>query len=559
MESRFNCPSFDIYSKRISFFYNNHEKIGSFSGFFLTFTFIIISLVLFIYQIARTMQRKELVVYDSTMYGTEMPSIDINSDQFYFAFGLEEPSTSNRFIDDRIYIPKIVYVDKVKINDELVTANQITLEYEKCNVEKFGENYQHLFLPHELDNSYCLKDTNLNLTLAGGYKYERFSYIRIRIYPCVNTTENNYSCRPQEVIDQYLSSGYFSIIMKDIGLNPLNYSSPILPTLQDLYTTIDKRIYKNYILNFRVTEISTDTGLISEDVKKNKYLQYFKELQTFTFRDEEDYYSGKSVILVQFKLDDTILIQRRIYTKIAEIFSRIGGYMQLINTVFILLSSIINKIHSSLKIINSIFKFNIKANKMILKFHPINELNTIIKSRSSNYLVFSSKNSIENIKQLEYFNKSKNELMSRENDYSHVSSIFNISENKKMNINEHHRIGKNVNHVNVIPFENEKINTKNSLTSDKKQKMESMISNNKESLKKNDIYMENREIYNIKDFNERIDLNVFYYILCNRSRRKNNLLELYNLGNNYYRKKMDIVHVFTLLSIIEKILSKNNY
>ena len=559
MESRFKCPSFDIYSKRISFFYNNHEKIGSFSGFFLTFTFIIISLVLFIYQIARTMQRKELVVYDSTMYGTEMPSIDINSDQFYFAFGLEEPSTSNRFIDDRIYIPKIVYVDKVKINDELVTANQITLEYEKCNVEKFGENYQHLFLPHELDNSYCLKDTNLNLTLAGGYKYERFSYIRIRIYPCVNTTENNYSCRPQEVIDQYLSSGYFSIIMKDIGLNPLNYSSPILPTLQDLYTTIDKRIYKNYILNFRVTEISTDTGLISEDVKKNKYLQYFKELQTFTFRDEEDYYSGKSVILVQFKLDDTILIQRRIYTKIAEIFSRIGGYMQLINTVFILLSSIINKIHSSLKIINSIFKFNIKANKMILKFHPINELNTIIKSRSSNYLVFSSKNSIENIKQLEYFNKSKNELMSRENDYSHVSSIFNISENKKMNINEHHRIGKNVNHVNVIPFENEKINTKNSLTSDKKQKMESMISNNKESFKKNDIYMENREIYNIKDFNERIDLNVFYYILCNRSIRKNNLLELYNLGNNYYRKKMDIVHVFTLLSIIEKILSKNNY
>lgn len=561
MVSRFNCPSFDIYSKRISFFFNNHEKIGSFSGYFLTLTFIIISIVLFAYQIAQTIQRNELVVYDSTMYGNEMPSIDINSDNFYFAFGLEEPSTSNRFIDDRIYIPKIVYVDKIKINDELVTTNQITLDYEKCKVEKFGENYQHLFLPHELDNSYCLKDTNLNLTLAGGYKYERFSYIRLRIYPCVNTSENNFSCKPQEIIDQYLSSGYFSIIVKDIGLNPLNYSSPVLPTLQDLYTTIDKRIYKNYILNFRVTEISTDIGLVTKDIRKYKYLQYFKELQTFTFRDEEEYYSGKSVILVQFKLDDTILIQRRIYTKISEIFSRIGGYMQLINTVFILLSSVINKINSSLKIINSIFKFNIKGNKMILRFHPINELNTIIKSRSSNYLIFSSKNSIENIKPLEYFNKSKNDLISRENDYSHVSSFFNISENKKMSINEHHKHNKNSNQINIIPFENEKINTKNSnsITSDKRQKLEGMIFNNKESLKKNENYREKKEIYNIRDFNERIDLNVFYYILCNRSRRKNNLLELYNLGNNYYRKKLDIVHVFTLLSIMEKILSKHNF
>jgi hypothetical protein len=218
------------------------------------------------------------------------------------------------------------------------------------------------------------------------------------------------------------------------------------------------------------------------------------------------------------------------------------------------------KIHSSLIIINSIFKFNIKRNKMILRFHPINELNTIIKSRSSNYLVFSSKNSIENIKQLEYFNKSKNDLISRENDYSHVSSFFNISENKKMSINEHYKHNKNSNQINIIPFENEKINTKNSNSiTDKKQKLESMIFNNKESLKKNDNYREKKDIYNIRDFNERIDLNVFYYILCNRCRRKNNLLELYNLGNNYYRKKMDIVHVFTLLSIIDKIVSKHNF
>ena len=165
----------------------------------------------------------------------------------------------NRFIDDSIYIPKIVFVDKIKINDELVTSYQENLDFERCNVNNFGEDYQRLFLENELNNSYCLK--NFNLTLAGGYKYERFSYIRIRIYPCVNSTENNNSCKPQEEIDRLMSSSYFSIILKDIGLNPSDYSNPVIPTLQDIYTTIDKRIYKNYILNFGITEIKTDKGL----------------------------------------------------------------------------------------------------------------------------------------------------------------------------------------------------------------------------------------------------------------------------------------------------------
>ena len=194
-------------------------------------------------------------------------------------------------------------------------------------MEKFGENYQHLFIKDELNNSYCLKDLNLNVTLAGEYKYERMTYIRIRIYPCVNSTENNNSCKSQEEIDNYMSSGYFSIILKDFGLNPSNFSFPVVPTLQDLYTTIDKKIMKNYILNFGITEIQTDKGIVNENIKVKKYLQYRKELQTFTFRDEQDYYSGKSVILVQLKLDDTIHVQKRSYTKISDVFSRIGGYI----------------------------------------------------------------------------------------------------------------------------------------------------------------------------------------------------------------------------------------
>ena len=550
MKWKYHFQNIDMYSKKIGFFYHGHEKISSFFGLFLTLAYIFVSFTLFIYEIIKSIQREELRVYDSTMHGTELPSIDINSDKFYFAFGLEDPSTSSRFIDDGIYIPRIVFVDKVKVNDELVTAKQITLEYEKCQVEKFGENYQSLFIKHELDNSYCLKDTNFNLTLAGGYKYDRMTYIRIRIYPCVNSTENNNSCKPQEVIDRYLSSGFFSIILKDFGLNPLNYSVPILPTLQDLYTTIDKSMMRNYILNFRVTQINTDIGIIKEDIKKEKYLQYFKELQTFTLRNEKDYYNGKSVILVQMKLDDTILIQTRHYTKISAIFSRIGGYMQLMNTAFLLLSTIINKLHSNFKVINSIFKYSLKENKIILKFFPLKEFTTLNSKNNNNCLIISS-NNFKNEK-LE-LDRNKNNLMN-----SNLSSFLNISEYKN---NPDIKSKKTVFRNNsFVPNENSKINSANSINSNLKQKCENIINIKKDNIQIN--YFDNRIklSYTPKDY---ISLNIFDYIFCKKNEKMSKLIKLYNLSKIYYRKKMDIVHIFTLLCILEenfsKIINQNIY
>ena len=348
MESKLNYYlNFDIYASSPHFYFNNHDKLNTCFGTLLTIIYIIVSLTLFIVHLVEIFNHSNLKVHDSIIYGQEMPNIDLNSSSLYFAFGIEDPNTMNRFIDDSIYIPKIVFVDKIKINDELVTSYQENLDFERCNVNNFGEDYQRLFLENELNNSYCLK--NFNLTLAGGYKYERFSYIRIRIYPCVNSTENNNSCKPQEEIDRLMSSSYFSIILKDIGLNPSDYSNPVIPTLQDIYTTIDKRIYKNYILNFGITEIKTDKGLFDSREEVKKFLQFRKESETFTFRNEEEYYKGKSVIIVQLKLEDNINVQTRSYTKLPELFSTIGGYMQLMNTAFILLSLLANKFHLELK------------------------------------------------------------------------------------------------------------------------------------------------------------------------------------------------------------------
>ena len=561
MENKLNYYiNFDIYARSPNFYFKKHDKINTCFGTLLTLVYIIVSLTLFIYQSIITIQRKNFKVYDSTIYGQEMPFIDLNSNMLYFAFGLEDPQTMSRFIDDSIYVPKIVFVDKSKINDELVTVYQQNLEFEKCNVINFGENYQHLFLEDELNNSYCLKKFDQNLTLAGGYKYERFSYIRIRIYPCVNSTENNFSCKSQEEIDRFMSSGYFSIILKDIGLNPSNYSIPVLPTLQDLYTTIDKRIYKNYILNLGVTEIHTDIGLFQESIKKQKYLQFRKGMETFTFRDEEEYYRGKSVIIAQLKLDDNINVQTRSYIKIPEIFSSIGGYMQLMNTAFILLSIIINKFDLELKILNSIFKFNLKKKKIILK---LNKLNDFEDSHSANLPspVINFKKMTNIIHHLDLLdNRSKNSLI-KESEMNNIS-LLKLSENKNEleNKNKNTIVKRVKRKSNALSVDNSKIELSKDKMSKKKDKNVNEF--NKENgtinlinVKKNNIFKE----FSYKDFNDTIELNMFDYCCCYvvpKDRYK--IIKLYNIANSFYRKKLDIVNVFNLLLLIEKKLLKKN-
>jgi hypothetical protein len=338
-----------------------------------------------------------------------------------------------------------------------------------------------------------------------------------------------------------MSSGYFSIVLKDFGLNPSNYSFPVVPTLQDLYTTIDKSLYKNYILNFGITEIHTDSGLINDNINVVKYLQFRKSFENFSFRNIEDYHKGKSVILVQLRLEDTLFIQNRTYTKISEIFSRIGGYMQLMNTIFLLITTIINKIDSEIKIINSIFNFNLKDNKMILKLTTFKDFHSpgVLKINDKTTL-FSSKKSINDLKYQEMDNRSKNNLIfkkSENNNNISLLNISNISDNKKAS--ESQCVVKIDNTKNIIYFENiNKTAEKSSIC--KNQNIEEYISY---SDKKGTI-----------DLNEQFNLNLISYFCRRGNAKKSRLIKLYNKGNLFYREKMDIVRVFTLQLILEDLI-----
>ena len=82
---------------------------------------------------------------------------------------------------------------------------------------------------------------------------------------------------------------------------------------------------------------------------------------------------------------------------------------------------------------------------------------------------------------------------------------------------------------------------------------------NRESLPNIDFFVSNKESNNnLQKFNDKVNLNLFDYFFRRKNKNKERHIELYNLGINFYKKRMDLIHVFTLLLITERILLKRN-
>ena len=565
-----NIFDFDFYSRRISFFYNKRDTIGTVFGLILTFLYVTITLILFFFYFIKTIRRTEVTSHESTVYSHGYPSININPNLFYVAFGLEHPVSLIRYIDERIYYPEVSFIIQEKENGIFITKKIIKLDIERCDQNKFGENYQNQFTAGELNNSYCLK--YFNLTLYGGSNYDQSSFIQIKAYPCVNTSLNKNHCRPQNIIDFYLTSGYFSLIVKDIGLNPLNYTFPVIPILQNLKTNVDKSLCREALIYLGITEVKTDIGLFNNIIKSENYLQYRNYLQSFYFISETEYHQGKEIFSAQIKLEEYIRVQNREYTKMSEVFSITGGYMQLISTIFALVRLFTKNITIEKKIINKLFNFNLKQKKLLLDIHYKKKLNYNIHFENGDIQYFiplearkslklykkkiiqqdnckSNKSSIRRYYSPNPRNTKKNKLFIKSNNSNNKESLIknkviksNSEKNRINQINNPNSIERNFfNHSKMFMLlKNENFNNSNIFRIFGKN-----IPNNNN---------DKTSILNDEQIIPKINFNIIDYVCCGKFKNKDANIELFNFGVNFYRSQIDIINIFNLIFLTKSML-----
>ena len=84
---------------------------------------------------------------------------------------------------------------------------------------------------------------------------------------------------------------------------------------------------------------------------------------------------------------------------------------------------------------------------------------------------------------------------------------------------------------------------------------------NRDSFPKNLSNVNNKENQDCKDNKpckekKEIHLNIFNYYCYRKKMKKYKYIELYDRGIFFYRNKMDIIHVFSLLSVLEDFIKK---
>ena len=442
-----NIKEVDMFGKEPELYYQGRRKKAFFIGRLLSCAFILIYFLFLLYKMVRMLNRADVVFYDTFSYEPTPPAVKINNNNFYIAFALQDPVTYNPFINERIYYPK-TYFKRGGMTNEGFVWDVVELEVERCKKEKFGKSYQEVFKNVDLDNFYCFKDID-NFILEGHFSYYLYSFFYIEFFPCV--------------IDYYLKNTFVSIEMEDIELNPKSYDHPTRPRNTDVYATVGKRLFQEIHTFFEIVNIETDESWIGfgyENIKTRKYLKYDETVIMSNLIENDIYETGEKFADLTIKLSENIRTQRRVYTKLINILSDIGGLMEVVFTIFRIFSSFSVDILYEISLVNRLFNFDISERKVIIKYkekeNEEKDDTTVINKKenssisiepiniSNNLQINQSNNAINNFSFLNINNNyvNKNRIKSMKSNRS-KSVYLNIEKNKnKYNFNEFDILGK---------------------------------------------------------------------------------------------------------------------
>ena len=560
----------DLFGKEPEFYFKGKPKKSSWVGIILTIIYITVYIAFLIYKIIRMLKRVDVTFYDTYSY-RDFPSIRLTKENFYGAFWM------GYRIDETLYYPKVEFKSGKRI-DESFNWTTVELDVERCKLENFGSKYQDIFKKHSLNEFYCIKN-KVDFDLEGYANLDAYSYFSIKFYPCKDTTRDGEPCKPRAYIEEFFRYNIIELKMQDILLAPEVYSAPAEPTEKDINCPIFKDLYQHIYSYVQITILETDLDLIGFDLfSETKVEKYVKYEESFIVSEPPSQVniidSGGEVCEVILQLSAKVLTQRRKYVKLIDVLGDVGGLMEIILSLFKIVSMFLTDLLYEKSIINHLFSFDLEKKAIIIKdkSSKIKKENDIFNYNSlandyikGNYIISSTKLS-QNKDKLSRSIRIVNEdkiINNKRKDESNIPIYKDSKLSTRRELKRKHTppiSSKNENSNKKIPKIKieELYNNNNNINSNSN---EDYYRNNTNELKKDTNYEKEKTQSTLQLKFDKIKINKCYIYCCFCCLRKRNNLRnaLMDEGMKIIVEKLDIMNIFNRIYKDEKIQERMNF
>ena len=434
--------------------------------------------------------------------------------------------------------------------------NITSLEVETCQLERFGSKYKDLFRDQPLNNLYCMK--NVDFSLEGYANLDRYSYINVKVYPCVGKTrDGTKDCAPTNNIIKFFAANTIEFKMEDNLLSPEIYETPVEPQRKDINAPVFLTVYQKIYSYIQIVFIETDNDITGLNfLAENKVEQYPKYDNSMLIAAPGDaniiFTPGKPVCDITMQLDQKILTTKRKYTTLLEVLGDVGGLMELIYSFFNMICSFIMEISYEKNLVNNLFAFDLK--RKVIKFNHNKKSGDTIHSKQTlkNIDTLRDRNSISELKKdsIDIYSKEEIHKINQKNrksktrtnkrqksNYSskpfNVNNNFDMSNDEKLNSNDKNNMDQNSNDL-----QNLERNSKNYVDSNGRATEGKVEMNNRNNLF------------------EKISVNLIWlYCLSSKTNMEK---VIFDEGTKLISKNLDIMNIFDKLYLIERIQKNVN-
>ena len=365
---------FDLFGKLPELYYNGKSKKSSVFGIVLTVIYIVLYIAFLIYKLVRMFKRVDVTFYDSYTF-KGLPSIKLTNNEFYGGFAM------GGIVDKKMYYITVDYVTEVKENG-IPKTSRVPVETDICKLEWFGSEYQEIFSDQPLHNYYCIKDFS-GMVLEGYSNLERYSYFHVKFYPCVGTTDEGEEC--YDLIDRYKFFALNKVELKfqDNELNPEDFKTPVIRRELDMNSPVFMNLYQLVYSYIQIVNIETDediTGLnfFTDNIRKEQYTKYDESFIIASPSPCTDILTEKGCPVAEFTLQlaAKVLTQKRQYTQLIDVLGDVGGLMEILYSLFNIISSLVTEILYDKSLVNSLFSFDLNK-KYVVFNHTKNKMKSL--------------------------------------------------------------------------------------------------------------------------------------------------------------------------------------